>query len=164
MSTAQRGAVDTGMAALRRAAAKAAVRAPGVSAWSAGMHIHHCCLSTIEVCRALRASQPPAPARDFSPARELVLFFGRIPRGRATAPDRVTPQPDIGVEELLPLLDESDRQLELARQLPPDAWFRHFAFGTMKRDRTLRFLRIHNRHHARIVEDIVATSSPRNHR
>ena len=164
MSTGSRGSVDAGMAALRRAAASAAVRAPGVSGWSVGMHVHHCCLSTIEVCRALCASQPPVPASDFSLVRELVFVTGRIPRGRATVPDRVTPKPDIGTEELLPLLDESDRQLELARQAPRDAWFRHFAFGTMTRDRTLKFLGIHNRHHARIVEDILASSSPSNGR
>ncbi len=164
MSAGSRGSVDVGMGALRSAAARAAVRAPGVSGWSAGMHVHHCCLSTIEVCRALCASQPPAPAGNFSPLRELVFLTGRIPRGRARAPDRVTPKPDIGTQELLPLLDESDRQLELARQAPRDAWFRHFAFGRMTRDRTLKFLRIHNRHHARIIEDILAASSPSNGR
>lgn len=158
------GTGDAGMAALRQAADRAAACAPGVSAWSVGMHVHHCCLSTIEVCRALCASLPPAPTSSFSPVRELVFLTGRIPRGRAAAPDRVRPTPDIGTADLLPLLDESDRQLERARRAPPDAWFRHFAFGSMTRDRTLKFLRIHNGHHARIIADILAASNPSNHR
>jgi len=64
--------------------------------------------------------------------------------------------------ELLLVLDEADRQRELARQAPSDAWFEHFAFGPMNRDRTLKFLEIHDAHHARIVADILAASDSSN--
>ena len=156
------GGRRAGTAALRDAAASAATRAPGVSAWSVGMHVHHCCLSTIAVCRSLCASRPPVPARKFSPVRELIFLTGRIPRGRGTSPDGVLPRDDMPATELLLVLDEADRQRELARQAPSDAWFEHFAFGPMNRDRTLKFLEIHDAHHARIVADILAASDSSN--
>jgi hypothetical protein len=57
--------------------------------------------------------------------------------------------------ELEELLRESERRIEAARQISPNHWFRHFAFGVLDRDRTLKFIGIHNRHHARIVQDIL---------
>jgi hypothetical protein len=63
---------------------------------------------------------------------------------------------DISPAELLTLLDQSERILTEAHDLDPKAWFRHFALGVLDRDKTLRFIRIHNRHHLRIISDIVA--------
>jgi len=83
----------------------------------------------------------------------IVFASGRIPRGRAKSPDPAVPSEGVTEDELRVLLDESGRQLEAARAAPPDAWFRHFAFGVLDRDRTLKFIRIHNRHHLRIVQD-----------
>jgi hypothetical protein len=40
---------------------------------------------------------------------------------------------------------------------PPRSGFsRHFAFGVLRRDKALRFMEIHNRHHLRIISDIAA--------
>jgi hypothetical protein len=141
---------------LRAFLPRAGVRAPEVSKWTVGMHLHHSCLAMIGVCRSLIRSQPPAPPSRFSPIVSLIFLTGRIPRGRGRAPDAALPSETVTVPELEALLDECDRLLGEARAQPPDAWFEHFAFGSMNRDRTLRFLRIHNRHHARIVRDILA--------
>jgi hypothetical protein len=37
-------------------------------------------------------------------------------------------------------------------------YFNHPVFGILNRNRSLRFLKIHTRHHLRIIRDIVASS------
>ncbi len=149
---------DYGVENLRTSVARAALRAPAVSEWSIGMHVHHCCLAMIRICQSLIASTPPPPTprSRFSFLTALVFSSGRIPRGRGRSPDVVLPRQDISPAELLTLLDRSKRILTEAHDLDPKTWFRHFAFGVLDRNNTLRFIRIHNRHHLRIISDIVA--------
>ena len=147
--------INAGLDVLKNFVPKADVLAPEVSKWSAGMHVHHCCLATIEVCQSLVSSNPPPPPSPFSLVTSVIFLTGRIPRGRGKSPEQVIPRAGIWTNELEGLLQESERMLEAARQVSPDHWFRHFAFGVLDRDRTLKFIGIHNRHHARIVQDIL---------
>ena len=148
--------MDLGLTKLERALEHVDVVAPGVSRWSVGMHLHHCLLATTGVCHALIDSQPPMPRTSLSPARIFVMTTGRIPRGRGKSPDSVMPREGITRAELQALLADSHRLVEEARQAPTDRWFRHFAFGTYDRDGTLKFIRIHNLHHGRIIDDILS--------
>ena len=86
----------------------------------------------------------------------LVFLSGRIPRGRGRSPDVVLPRQDVSPAELGTLLDQSERILTEVHDLDPKTWFRHFAFGVLDRNNTLRFILIHNRHYLRIISDIVA--------
>ncbi len=146
---------DDGLEDLRTSVASAALRAPAVSEWSIGMHVHHCGLATMKICQSLVASTPPTPRSRFSFLTALVFLSGRIQRGRGWSPDVVLPRQDVSPAELLTLLDRAERILTEAHDLDPKAWFRHFAFGVLGRNKTLRFIRIHNRHHLRIISDIV---------
>ena len=141
--------------AMRTHVSEASVLRPDVSKWSVGMHVHHCCLAMIGVCDSLLASEPPPPHTGFSLVTSAIFLTGRIPRGRGKSPAQVLPREGIEPEELADLLDQSEQRIELVAAAPPDQWFRHFAFGVMDRDRTLRFLQIHNQHHLRIVQDIL---------
>lgn len=147
--------MDSGLTALKSFVPSAEVLAPDVSQWSVGMHIQHCCLAMTVVCRSLVASAPPPPRARFNLVTSLVFLTGRVPRGRGKSPEPAIPREEVQVDELGPMLDESERWLEQARQASPDQWYRHFAFGVLDRDRTLKFIGIHNRHHARIVQDIL---------
>jgi len=144
-----------GLERLRTAVANADLRAPGVSGWSVGMHVHHCCLATVGICRFLAASEPPPPRSRFSMLRSFVLLSGRIPRGRGKAPDRSVPRDDVSRAELMGFIDECERMLAVAKQLDRCTWFEHFAFGIRDRNKAVRFIDIHNRHHLRIIGDIV---------
>ena len=144
------------LSALRQAATSADVTALDVSGWSVGMHVQHCCLTMIGVCRLLIDSEPPPPARRFSLLTTLIFLAGRIPRGRAQAPEQVLPGAGVSEEELVALLDESQQLLGSVRTARADSWFRHFRFGVLDRDQTLKFIGIHNGHHSRIISDIVA--------
>ncbi len=146
---------DYGLGDLRTSVASAALRAPAVSEWSIGMHVHHCGLAMMRVCQSLVASTPPTPRSRFSFLTAIVFLSGRIQRGCGRSPDVVLPRQDVSPAELLTLLDRAERILTEAHDLDPKAWFRHFVFGVLGRNKTLRFIRIHNRHHLRIISDIV---------
>jgi hypothetical protein len=146
---------------LRTAIASAHITAPGVSDWSVGMHVHHCCLVMIGVCRSLHASTPPPPPSRTPWIRRVVFTTGRLIRGRAQSPERAVPRADITAAELAALLEEAVSQVTSAGNLEAGRWFNHFMFGTLKRDDALQFLRIHNRHHLRIVSDIVSAQKGR---
>lgn len=144
-----------GLAELRGVAPQAAIQAPDVSGWSVGMHVEHLCLAMIAVFGALVASEPPVPRQRFNLITAAVFATGRIPRGRGKSPAQAVPRQGVLKDALVPMLDESERWFERARQCSSDQWFRHFAFGIMDRDRTIRFMGIHNRHHLRIIQDIL---------
>jgi hypothetical protein len=144
-----------GLDVLKDFVPRAAVLAPDVSKWSVGMHVQHCCLATIGVCQSLVASEPPVPWASFSLVTSAIFLTGRIPRGRGKSPEQAIPREGIWTNELEGLLQEAERRIEEARQVSADHWFRHFAFGVLDRDRTLKFIGIHNRHHLRIIHDIL---------
>ena len=146
---------QAGLDVLKKFIPRADVLVPDVSKWSVGMHVQHCCLATIAVCDSLVASEPPVPRSGFSLVTSAIFLTGRIPRGRGKSPEQAIPRDDIWTNELEGLLLDAERRLEAARQASRDQWFRHFAFGVLDRDRTLKFIEIHNRHHARSVQDIL---------
>lgn len=146
---------QAGLDVLKKFIPRADVLVPDVSKWSVGMHVQHCCLATIAVCDSLVASEPPVPRSSFSLVTSAIFLTGRIPRGRGKSPEQALPRDEIWTNELEGLLLDAERRLEAARQASRDQWFRHFAFGVLDRDRTLKFIGIHNRHHARIVQDIL---------
>ena len=149
------GSSDVGLADLRSVVPEAPVVVPTVSKWSVGMHVQHVCLAMIGVCQSLIASVPPPPPSGFSLVTSAIFLTGRIPRGRGKSPDQALPSEGVSRQELDSLLTEAERRIEEARQVSADHWFRHFAFGVLDRDRTLKFIGMHNRHHLRIVHDIL---------
>jgi hypothetical protein len=68
------------------------------------------------------------------------------------------PKEDVSTDELVSLLDRSEQLLKQANELDRDRWFKHFAFGILDRDKSLKLMRIHNGHHLRIIADIVAAT------
>ncbi|MCL7967398.1 MAG: DinB family protein [marine benthic group bacterium] len=147
--------------ALRRAAARCDTHDPDVSQWTVGMHVHHCCLATTAVCESLLASEPPTPRAPRSVLTAAVFLFGRIPRGRGKSPEQAMPEAGVSREDLDAMLDASAEGLRAVAATDPRKWFRHFSFGVMDRDRTLKFVRIHNRHHLRIIADIIKSTDGR---
>jgi Protein of unknown function (DUF1569) len=140
---------------LRAVVAHAEICAPSVSQWNVGMHVHHCALSMINIGKGLAKSTALAPPAKPSIAKTVVFTLGRIPRGRAKTSATLTPQLTVPPAELLSLLDESAKELDAAKRLGPDTWITHPVFGPLRRDDALEFVRIHNRHHLKIVSDIL---------
>ena len=147
-------AIEQTVEELRSAVVNADATVPTVSSWSVGEHIHHCCLSMIGVSKSLRKSTPPAPRAKPTIPRAAVFYFGFIPRGRARSPSFVLPKP-LPHPELLAMLDQSAELLAMAGGLEPETWFTHPFLGAMDRDQALKFVLVHNRHHLKIVADIL---------
>ncbi len=151
--------MDYALAELRQSVDHADVSVARVSHWSAGMQVHHCCLAMIGICQSLIDSKPPPPRARWSLITSIVFLSGRIPRGRGRAPEGALPNQNISKQELLSMLERSGRLLTEASQLDADKWFKHFAFGILDRDKSLKLLHIHNRHHLKIIAEIVAAKS-----
>jgi hypothetical protein len=147
--------IETHLDSLRSHVDDAPVRALNVSGWSVGQHLHHCGLAMVGICEELAASTPPMPCVPFSVPRLMVLGTGRIPRGRAKAPESVLPEAEPGVAMVREILDRSQHGLDNAAGLADTAWFNHPFLGPMSRRTTLRFIAIHNRHHLRLIQSII---------
>jgi len=152
---------DLGLHDLRAAVPHAQARAPQISAWSVGMHVHHCCLSMHAIRDRLADSSSRAPWTWRSLIGRLVLRRGRLPRGRAQAPKVARPTADLSHEGLHAQLEDAEQAVADMRALEPERWIRHFALGTMRRDDAVRFIGIHNRHHLSIIRDILGASGTR---
>lgn len=145
-----------GLTGLAQLVPHAAVRAPGRSSWTVGQHVEHCVLATLAISRLVRESSPPVPPVGFAWRRRILLATGRIPRGRARAPEAVVPTEELDPDRLGERVAEAVDAVAALRAAAPDGWFRHFVLGPMDRDTSLRFVRIHNRHHERIAREVLA--------
>ena len=119
------------------------------------MHVHHCCLVVALIVQGLEKSTPPAPRSVPTVAKIAVFASGKIPRGRVKTSPKSTPPPSGTREELLTLIDETAKHLAHAAGLGAGTWIKHPVLGALRRDDALKFIRIHNRHHLRIVADIL---------
>jgi hypothetical protein len=127
-----------------------------ISRWSVGQHIHHCSLVMVGVAEAVKRKRTPRPRWTPNLLRTMVLVSGRIPRGRAQAPREARPAPGLDEAGLASALSDANGTVRGLRDAPADAWFRHFALGVIRMRSVPRFLEVHNRHHLRIMGDIIA--------
>jgi len=125
-----------------------------VSGWTIGMHIRHCALVMVLVCRGLNESQASPARKRWRSRRALVFLTKWIPRGTRKAPDFVVPDEAQPREELLQALNEAHAAVAAACRLDAGRWIPHPNLGPLSRDEALKFLLIHNRHHLKIIRDI----------
>lgn len=129
-----------------------------VSKWSIGMQIQHSLIATANILKSMSESEPGAETPKFSLPRFFVMTFGRLPRGKGKAPEVSHPEPSPSEETLREVLARARAAQETAKQADPACYWRHFVFGVLPRDQALKFVEIHNRHHLRIIDDILAKS------
>ncbi len=135
--------------------AKEEVINPAVSKSSVGWHIEHSLLTINLIIEALKKSNPDAYQWKFSFIKTLVYTLNKIPRGRAKAPDIVRPKNNFTLETLKNHLEMTKRKLEEMATLHPNNYFEHPFFGKLKLKPTIKFLKIHTRHHLDIINDII---------
>ena len=135
---------------------RCSVKNEKVSKWSVGMQIEHCLLGTMGICSALVNSKPYTGKIKKGFLRRIIFLTGIIPRGRGKAPDAAIPHEQTTETELGELLEEAKLSVQKAAESDCDCWWKHFAFGVMKRDEVLKFVAIHNKHHLKIISDILS--------
>ena len=126
-----------------------------VSSRSVGWHVLHSLKVIHSILSALKKSKPERYAREFNFLRIIFFAFNRFPRGKAKAPKRVKPDPEqINPSVIEELLNEVRATMHQIETLHPNAYFRHPYFGKLNIEHTSRFLKMHSRHHLKIIEDI----------
>ena len=130
-----------------------------VSKWSVGMQVHHSLKVAAGVFQAVAESEPGAEKPTFSFLKFIVMLTGRIPRGKAKAPKIALPEESPSEEELRQLLDRARKNLKTLKEADPACYFKHFKFGVLNRDQSVKFVEIHSRHHLHIIDDILKAST-----
>ena len=135
---------------------RCSVKNEKVSKWSVGMQVEHCLLGTRRICSALSNSKPYTGKIKKGLLRRIIFLTGIIPRGRGKTPDAAIPDEQTTESGLRELLAEASLSAQKAAESDCDCWWKHFAFGVMKRDEALKFVEIHNKHHLKIISDILS--------
>ena len=135
---------------------RSSVKNEKVSEWSVGMQIEHCLLGTTGICNALVNSKPYTGKIKKRFWRRIIFITGIIPRGRGKSPDAAMPNEQTTESGLCELLAEANLSAQKAAASDCDCCWEHFAFGVMKRDDALKFVEIHNKHHLKIISDILS--------
>jgi hypothetical protein len=85
----------------------------------------------------------------------LIFILGKIPRGKAKAPQIVFPKTTIDQPSLQEHINKSRNSLKELESVSNNHYFEHPYLGKLKKKETLRFLEIHTNHHWKIIEDII---------
>jgi hypothetical protein len=126
-----------------------------ISKSNIGWHIEHSLLTLNGVIKFLTHSNPKDYKWKFNFIRIIVLKTGKIPRGKAKAPQIVVPKDTISKTQLLANLEQTRKLVLELGTISKDHYFEHPFFGKLKRNDTIRFLEIHTNHHLKIIEDII---------
>lgn len=118
-------------------------------------HIDHSLRVINAVCHALKKSVPEDYKWSFNYIRSYIFLIGYIPRGKGRAPKSVVAQGEIHLNDLREQMDKAKVLLKELEDLPANSHFPHPYFGLLNRNMTIKFLRIHTRHHLKIIKDII---------
>ena len=140
---------------VEKACERISASAPTVSHWTVGQQIDHICLVTAKIITSMENHPSDKPGNKFSLLRLIVMGTGRIPRGKAKAPEHVVPQESPDKAHIDAVVAAARNCLERLDGIPETAWFKHVYFGFLNKKQGMRFLYIHTGHHLRIIKDIL---------
>lgn len=129
-----------------------------VSTSSVGWHIEHCLLTIDIITETIRQSSTEKPKTKFNIWKHAILVFQKIPRKKVKAPKIVQPQIDINAESLQQHIGKTREAIRILPHLDPKQYFMHPFLGPMNRNQTIKFLKVHTRHHLGIMNEIINKS------
>ena len=118
-------------------------------------HLDHSLKTINRICDALEESNPDNFKSSFSFSRMFVFTSGIIPRGVAQSPKSVRPPKIILTDSIYLQLEEAKESLKKIEALDAKAYFKHPYFKKLDKGQTMRFLKIHTKHHLKIIRDIL---------
>ncbi len=133
-------------------------RSPGLSDWSVAMQIEHILRARIVMYMALERSTPGEKKKKLTPVGRLIFAAGRFPRGRAKSPKVALPSDSIDEVDLDRLFIKAQEWDSKIPNVDERAWFKHPYFGILDRDATVKCVEIHDYHHIKIIEEMIAGS------
>ena len=126
-----------------------------VSAANVGWHIQHSLLVINTIIKGLKKSNPKSYQWKFNLNKTLIFTIGRIPRGKGKAPKEVQPIEEITPAFLLESLAKAKENIAALASMQRNQYFLHPYFGHLNLKSTIKFLKIHTKHHLYIINDIV---------
>ncbi|MFS4454658.1 hypothetical protein [Maribacter sp. 2304DJ31-5] len=122
-------------------------------------HLYHSLKTINVICEGLLRSNPKDYKSKINFVRIFVLTTGIIPRGKAKAPKFVIPPSYVETNELYELLSEAKNNLKKIEPLAANANCGHPYFDMINKAQAKKFLRIHTKHHIKIIKDILREHS-----
>jgi hypothetical protein len=126
-----------------------------ISSVNVGWHIEHACLVIIKITETIKQSDAEKFSSKFNFKKHFVFFTGKIPRGRAKAPNVVIPKGDSDEQHLMMSIESAKDAIQVLNKCVKNQFFQHPIFGNLNQPQTFHFLAIHTTHHLKIIEDIV---------
>ena len=115
----------------------------------------HSCLVINSIAKAIIASDPTLYKNKFSWKAFFVLFFNKIPRGKAKAPSFTQPTSEVSREMVLQQIAEARKSADLLSTADKRQYFTHPIFGDLQLPTAIKFLYVHSYHHEKIIKDIL---------
>lgn len=125
-----------------------------VSNSTIGWQIDHSLLVVNLVVAELKNSNPENYRWKFNKIRLLIQITNKIPRGRVRVPKSVKPMDVATIQDLKTKLDLARKNIADLEKLPVKSYFTHPFFGDLKLKTAIWFLKLHTKHHLKIIEDI----------
>jgi hypothetical protein len=131
---------------------------PTVSNSTIGWQIDHSLLVINAVVAELKNSNPEKYKWKFNRMRLFIQIVNTIPRGKARVPKTVEPIKIATIKELQTKLELARKSIAEISILPAKSFFTHPFFGDLNLKSAIWFLKLHTKHHLKIVLDIRKTS------
>lgn len=131
-----------------------------VSNSTIGWQIDHSLLVINGVIDQLKASNPENYKWRFNKWRFIIQITNTIPRGKVRVPKSVKPIDVATIEELTSKVEQAKQNIADMEKLPAKSYFTHPFFGDLKLKTTIWFLKLHTKHHLKIIEDIIKIKNP----
>ena len=127
---------------------------PQVSQSTIGWQIDHSLLVINSVIEQLKNSNPEQYKWRFNKMRIFIQIINTIPRGKVRAPKLVNPIERASFEDLNAKLVLAKKNISDLEKLPVKSYFTHPMFGDLNLKSTIWFLKLHTKHHLKIIQDI----------
>lgn len=131
------------------------VIATEISSVDVAWHLDHLLKVINGVHDSLGQSNPGDYKYSWKFVRSFVFTIGRIPRGIGESPKSVFPPDVIMTDDIYKQLKDARLKLLTFSDFDKNQHFNHYKFGVLNRDKALKFVEIHTRHHLRIIRDII---------
>lgn len=129
-----------------------------VSEVAVAWHLDHTLKVINKIHTILQNSDPTIYEKRFNVWRNISFLFRFIPRGKGKSPASVLPPSDIKTENILSQLEEARVHISKFEELDENANFMHPVFGQLNKGEAKHFLKIHTKHHLKIIRDILGKS------
>jgi hypothetical protein len=126
-----------------------------ISSAKVGWHIQHSLLVVNSIINGLKQSDPNTYQWKFNLNKTLIFTLGKIPRGKGKAPKVVQPKEEITQATLLESVEKANISVAELNHVQKNQYFLHPYFGHLNLKPTIKFLKIHTKHHLKIINDIL---------